>query len=52
MANIKGISVQLDEEATPEVAAALIEVTEAARSIRILADYLEQHPEAVIQGKE
>ena len=52
IANIKGITVQLDEEATPEVAAALIEVTEAARAIRVLADYLEQHPEAIIQGKE
>jgi paraquat-inducible protein B len=29
----------------------LKELTEAARSIRFLADYLEQHPEALIRGK-
>lgn len=28
------------------------ELTNAARSIRILADYLEAHPEALIQGKQ
>jgi paraquat-inducible protein B len=27
------------------------ELTEAARSIRFLTDYLEQHPEALIRGK-
>ncbi|MCP4000067.1 MAG: MCE family protein [Gammaproteobacteria bacterium] len=52
LVNIQGISVQLDEETTPEVAKALAEVTEAARSFRILVDYLEQHPEAIIKGKE
>lgn len=30
----------------------LIELREAARSIRLMADYLEQHPEALIRGKE
>lgn len=30
---------------------ALDEASEAARSIRLLADYLEHHPEALIQGK-
>ena len=29
----------------------LQELTEAARSIRLLADYLEENPEALIQGK-
>ncbi len=29
----------------------LSELTEAARSIRVLADYLEQHPEALVKGK-
>jgi len=29
----------------------LVELTEAARSIRVLADYLEAHPEALVQGK-
>ncbi len=30
---------------------ALTELTAALRSIRALADYLERHPEALIQGK-
>jgi paraquat-inducible protein B len=30
----------------------LAELAEAARSIRLLADYLEQHPESIIKGKE
>jgi paraquat-inducible protein B len=29
----------------------LMEVTKAARSLRILLDYLEQHPEALLRGK-
>jgi paraquat-inducible protein B len=28
------------------------EMSGAARSLRILADYLEEHPEALIQGKK
>jgi paraquat-inducible protein B len=31
---------------------ALKELSSAARSIRILADYLEQHPEALVKGKK
>ncbi len=31
---------------------AMEEVAEAARSVRILADYLERHPEAFLQGKK
>jgi paraquat-inducible protein B len=30
----------------------LQEVSRAARSIRVLADYLDQHPEALIRGKK
>jgi paraquat-inducible protein B len=30
----------------------LQEVSRAARSIRVLADYLERHPEALIRGKK
>ncbi|MBL8540661.1 MAG: hypothetical protein JNK68_09855 [Betaproteobacteria bacterium] len=30
----------------------LQELTRAARSLRVLTDYLEQHPEALIRGKE
>jgi paraquat-inducible protein B len=31
---------------------ALQELSAAARSIRVLADYLEQHPEALVKGKK
>jgi len=31
---------------------ALKELSAAARSIRILADYLEQHPESLVHGKK
>jgi paraquat-inducible protein B len=34
-----------------ELAGALQEVSRAARAIRILGDYLERHPEALIRGK-
>lgn len=34
-----------------ELRKALEDVGEAARSVRVLADYLEQHPEALIRGK-
>ena len=30
----------------------LQEVSGAARSVRVLADYLERHPEALIRGKQ
>jgi paraquat-inducible protein B len=30
----------------------LLELAEAARSIRLLADYMEQHPESIIKGKD
>ncbi len=35
-----------------ELDAALIELTRAARSVRVLADYLERHPEALLRGKK
>ena len=35
-----------------EINRLLQELAGAARSIRLLADYLEQHPEAIIKGKE
>ncbi|MEJ2729293.1 MAG: MlaD family protein [Deltaproteobacteria bacterium] len=34
-----------------EVSAALEEVAAAARSVRILADFIEQHPDALIRGR-
>jgi paraquat-inducible protein B len=30
---------------------ALQEITRAARALRVLADYLEQHPDSLIRGK-
>jgi paraquat-inducible protein B len=35
-----------------EINRLLVELAEAARSIRLLADYLEQHPESIIKGKD
>jgi paraquat-inducible protein B len=34
-----------------EVSAALKEISAASRSVRILADFLEQHPDAIIRGR-
>lgn len=34
-----------------EISAALIEVSAAARSVRVLADFIEQHPDAVLRGR-
>jgi paraquat-inducible protein B len=41
-----------DSTTRTEINRVLIELGEAASSIRQLADYLEQHPEAFIRGKE
>lgn len=41
-----------DSPISQEVQQALREMTDAARSLRILADYLERHPEALLRGKE
>lgn len=35
-----------------EINRLLVELAEAARSMRLLADYLEQHPESIIKGKD
>lgn len=35
-----------------EINRLLVELAAAARSIRLLADYLEQHPESIIKGKD
>jgi paraquat-inducible protein B len=35
-----------------EIDRLLVELAQAARSIRLLADYLEQHPESIIEGKD
>jgi paraquat-inducible protein B len=34
-----------------DLASALTELAGAARSIRVFADYLERHPEALLRGK-
>jgi paraquat-inducible protein B len=40
-----------DSQARYDLNALLKELTRAARSIRVFADYLERHPEALIRGK-
>jgi paraquat-inducible protein B len=37
--------------AQQEIRDALQEIVRAARSVRVLADYLERHPESLIRGK-
>jgi paraquat-inducible protein B len=37
---------------TAELSSTLEEVSRAATSLRVLADFLERHPEALIRGKE
>jgi paraquat-inducible protein B len=41
-----------DSPVSVEIKRVLREMADAARSIRSMADYLEQHPEALIRGKE
>jgi paraquat-inducible protein B len=36
----------------PDLPRLMQELTDAARSIRALADYLDRHPEALIRGKQ
>jgi paraquat-inducible protein B len=40
-----------DPAASNDLARTLTELKEAARSIRVLADTLERHPESLISGK-
>jgi paraquat-inducible protein B len=42
---------QLTQPETADVPQALYEVTRAARSLRELSDFLDQHPEALIEGR-
>jgi hypothetical protein len=35
-----------------DLARTLAELKDAARSIRVLADYLERHPESLLRGKQ
>ena len=41
-----------DSPLVTEMSAALRELTAAARSIRVMSDYLERHPEALLRGKQ
>jgi paraquat-inducible protein B len=41
-----------DSELIYELTKMLKELTSAARSMRVLADYFAQHPEALVQGKD
>jgi len=49
--NLEGFSSQLNDVTTPELNATMRELKKAARSLRIMLDYLERHPEALISGK-
>ena len=40
-----------DSQTMSELQATIVEVRHAAQSIRVLADYLERHPEALLRGK-
>jgi hypothetical protein len=40
-----------DPAASNDLARTLAELKDAARSIRVLADYLDRHPESLIGGK-
>ena len=48
--NINGITAQ-NANLGYEMSRALDQITELSRSMRVLADYLERHPEALIRGK-
>ena len=50
--NVEDITRQVRENVTPEVTSTLQELSDAARSLRIMADYLERHPEALLSGKK
>ena len=41
-----------DSPQSQELGTTLMEVSRAARSLRVLADFLEQHPEALVRGKQ
>jgi paraquat-inducible protein B len=51
---LKSIDVMVakDSPMSQELQATLRELSDAARSLRVLADYLERHPEALLRGKE
>lgn len=48
---VEGINKLVNSEGVAGLDKTLREVTQAARSIRLLSEYLEQHPEALLKGK-
>ncbi|HAM51749.1 MAG TPA: paraquat-inducible protein B [Nitrospiraceae bacterium] len=50
VSNINGIAVQ-NANLGYEIGRTLEQIAELSRSIRVLADYLERHPEALLRGK-
>ncbi len=49
---VAGINKLINSEGFYSLNSAVQEVTEAARSIRIFMEYMEQHPEAILKGKQ
>lgn len=48
---VSGINKLVNSKGISELDKTLSEVTQAARSIRLFVEYLEQHPEALLKGK-
>lgn len=48
---VSGINRLINSEGVSELEKVLREVSQAARSARLLTEYLEQHPEALLKGK-
>ncbi|MDD5042931.1 MAG: hypothetical protein PHV40_04630, partial [Candidatus Omnitrophica bacterium] len=48
---VSGINRLVNSDGVIEMERALREVSQAARSVRLLTEYLEQHPEALLRGK-
>ncbi|TRZ93768.1 MCE family protein [bacterium] len=49
---VAGINKIVNSEGFYGLNSAVQEITEAARGIRLLVEYLEQHPEAILKGKQ
>jgi hypothetical protein len=49
---VAGINKLVNSEGFYGFSSAVQEITEAARGIRLLVEYLEQHPEAILKGKQ
>lgn len=52
LSNADASLLDADAPVQVELLSALGEVTRAARSLRVLSDYLERHPEALLKGKD